>query len=348
MRHGIPVAGNFLQQELAVATGVVDAMVVDIQCIFPALDKMSRCFHTKLVSTSRKAVFPGAVHIQLDENRAMEIAKEIVRTGVENFPNRDASCVRIPDISSALIAGFSAENIFTALGGRYRPSYRPLNDAIISGRLRGLAAVVGCNNPKHQQDAGHLAITRELLANDVLVATTGCTAIADAKAGLLRPEAASDGVGKGLREICRAVGIPPVLHLGSCVDISRILVLLSNVVAEGGLGESIADLPAAAAAPEWMSEKAVAIGFYAVGSGAFTVLGEPLPVEGAPELTKYLTGDIEKTFGGKFAFEGDPVKAARLMIDHIDAKRAALHLPGPMYEVPYVPRARETAVSAAS
>ena len=140
------------------------------------------------------------------------------------------------------------------------------------------------------------------------------------------------------RRSVAAVGIPPVLHLGSCVDISRILILLSNVVAEGGLGESIADLPAAASAPEWMSEKAVAIGFYAVGSGAFTVLGEPLPVQGAPGLTKYLTQDMEQTFGGKFAFERDPVKAARLMIDHIDAKRAALHLPGPMYEVPYAPQ----------
>ena len=134
------------------------------------------------------------------------------------------------------------------------------------------------------------------------------------------------------------MGIPPVLHLGACVDISRILILLSNVVAEGGLGESIADLPAAAAAPEWMSEKAVAIGFYAAGSGAFTVLGEPFPVEGAPGLMQFLTRDMAETFGGKFAFERDPVKAARLMIDHIDARRAALHLPGPMYEVPYAPQ----------
>jgi carbon-monoxide dehydrogenase catalytic subunit len=265
----------------------------------------------------------------------LESAKEIVRIAIENFPNRDKTTVRIPDVSSPLVAGFSAENIFTALGGRYRPSYRPLNDAIISGRLRGLAAVVGCNNPKHQQDAGHLAITRELLANDVLVATTGCTAIADAKAGLLCPESAIENAGQGLQEICRAVGIPPVLHVGACVDISRILILLTNVVAEGGLGDSIADLPAAASAPEWMSEKAVAIGFYAAGSGAFTVLGEPFPVEGAPNLTQYLTQDMEETFGGKFAFERDPVKAARLMIDHIDAKRAALHLPGPMYDVPY-------------
>jgi carbon-monoxide dehydrogenase catalytic subunit len=343
MRHGIPVAGNFLQQELAVATGAVDALIVDIQCVFPALNKIAGCFHTKLISTSKKAAFPGAISMELEESRALDIAKQIVRTAIENFPNRDWSRVTIPDVSNRLIAGFSAENVFTALGGRYRPSYRPLNDAIIAGRFRGLAAVVGCNNPKHTQDAGHVAITKELLANDVLVATTGCTAIADAKVGLLCPESAAKFAGKGIQEVCRAVGIPPVLHLGACVDISRILVLLSQVVAEGGLGESIADLPAAAAAPEWMSEKAVAIGFYAVGSGAFTVLGEPFPVQGAPGLTKFLTQDIEGHFGGKFAFEGDPVKAARLMIDHIDAKRAALHLPGPMYEVPYQPKTAKAA-----
>ena len=346
MRHGIPIAGNFLQQELAIATGAVDAMVVDIQCVIPALSKMVGCFHTKLISTSKKAMFPGAVHEEFDESRALDTAKAIVRKAIENFPNRDSSRIKIPDVSSPLIAGFSAENVFAALGGRYRPSYRPLNDAIISGRLRGLAAVVGCNNPKHPHDVGHLAVTKELLANDVLVATTGCTAIADAKNGLLCPEAAVEYAGKGLREICDAVGIPPVLHLGACVDISRVLVLLSNVVAEGGLGDSIADLPAAAAAPEWMSEKAVAIGFYAVASGAFTVLGEPLPIQGAPNLTKFLTEGIAETFGGKFAFEGDPVKAARLMIDHIDVKREALHLPGPMYDVPYRPKTAEAAPTA--
>ncbi len=343
MRHGIPVAGNFLQQELAIATGAVDSMIVDIQCVMPAITKMAECFHTKIISTSPKAKVPGAMHIELDEHKALDIAKRIVRESIENFPNRDKASVNIPNISSPLVAGFSAENIFEALGGRYRPSYRPLNDAIISGRIRGLAAVVGCNNPKQPADAGHVAITKELLANDVLVATTGCTAIADAKAGLMCPEAAMEFAGPGLREVCEAVGIPPVLHLGACVDISRILVILSNVVAEGGLGESIADLPAAAAAPEWMSEKAVAIGFYAVASGAFTVLGEPLPVQGAPGLVKYLTEDIADTFGGKFAFERDPIAAAHLMIDHIDAQREALHLTGPMFEVPYAPKTAEPA-----
>ncbi len=335
MRHGIPVAGNFLQQELAIATGAVDAMIVDIQCVMPAVGTIAEKFHTKLISTSKKAKFPKAKHIELDEANALNIAKDIIKESIENFSNRETDKVKIPDVSSPLVAGFTAENIFTALGGRYRPSYRPLNDAIISGRLRGVAAVVGCNNPRYQQDAGHVAMTRELLKNDVLVATTGCTAIADAKAGLLCPESAAEFAGQGIREVCDAVGIPPVLHLGACVDISRILVILGNVVKEGGLGDDFAGLPIAAAAPEWMSEKAIAIGFYAVASGAFTVLGEPLPVEGAPGLKEYLTDGIAADFGGKFAFECDPIKAAHLMIDHIDAQREALHLSGPMYPVPY-------------
>jgi anaerobic carbon-monoxide dehydrogenase catalytic subunit len=336
MRHGIPIAGNFLQQELAVMTGVVDAMVVDVQCVFPSLGPLTKEFHTKFISTSPKAKFPYAEHIEFDESHALTIAKQIVRTAVENFPNRKTQ-LPVPSNTSPLVAGFTAENIFTMLGGRYRPSYRPLNDAIMSGRLRGVAGVVGCNNPKLKHDYGHLEMTKELIANDVLVAATGCSAIASAKAGLLRPEAAEEFAGEGLREICRAVGIPPVLHLGSCVDNTRILVILSNMVREGGLGDSIADLPVAGAAPEWMSEKAVAIGFYVVASGVYTVLGQPLPVQGATKLTDFLCGDIEKTFGGKFAFESDPVKAARLMINHIDAKRTALHLPKPMYSVPYVP-----------
>ncbi|HUT58298.1 MAG TPA: anaerobic carbon-monoxide dehydrogenase catalytic subunit [Phycisphaerae bacterium] len=346
MRHGIPLAGNFLQQELAIATGAVEAMIVDVQCIFPSLGKVAERFHTKLISTSPKAKFPLATHIEFAESRAMEIAKQIVRTAVENFPNRDPSRVSIPKQSSPLVAGFTAENIFNMLGGRYRSTYRPLNDAVTAGRIRGVAGVVGCNNPKHRHDFGHVEMVRELIANDVLVAVTGCSAVANAKVGLLAPRAAEKHAGKGLREICRAVGIPPVLHLGSCVDNSRILMVLTNMVAEGGLGESIAELPVAGAAPEWMSEKAVSIAFYVAASGVFTVLGEPFPVQGSSVVTEFLTCGMEKQFGGKFAFESDPIKAARMMIDHIDVKRAALKLPPPMYEVPYAPKVSAAAKAA--
>jgi len=340
MRHGIPLAGNFMQQELAIATGAVEAMVVDVQCILPSLGQLSQCFHTIMFSSSPKARFPEFEHVEYDDSSAYEAAKGIIRRAIENYPNRDRSRVHLPpaETSKSLVAGFTAENVFTMLGGTYRSSYRPLNDAIIAGRIRGLAAVVGCNNPHRPHDTGHLTMIRELLANDVLVASTGCTAQACGKAGLLTPEAVMEYCGKGLKEVCEAVGIPPVLHLGACVDNSRILIVLSNVVAEGGLGESIADLPAAAAAPEWMSEKAVAIGFYAVASGALVVLGVPFQVQGAPDLLAYLTEGIAEDFGGKFAFEDDPIAAARLMIDHIDSKREALKLAPPMFEQPYAPR----------
>lgn len=328
MRHGIPIAGNFLCQELAILTGAVEAMVVDVQCVMPGLGELTRCFHTKLITTSPKCRFPGEVeHIEFDEEHALDVAKKIVRTAVENFPNRDKARVKTLGSKSTagLIGGFTAENAFQFLGGRYRASYRPLNNAIIEGRIRGLAGVVGCNNPNICHDMAHLEMTKELIKNDVLVVQTGCAAIACAKNGLLTPEGA-EFAGPGLREVCEAVGIPPVLHLGSCVDNSRILVALCNIIREGGLGEDLSDIPVAGAAPEWMSEKAICIGFYVVASGVFTVFGTPHPVMGAKNLANYITEEMEEQYGGKFAFEPDPIKAAHMMIDHINKKRAELKL----------------------
>ncbi|MFH1997060.1 MAG: anaerobic carbon-monoxide dehydrogenase catalytic subunit [Candidatus Omnitrophota bacterium] len=331
MRHGFPVAGDFLQQELAIMTGAVELMMVDVQCIMPALKDMTEHFHTILLTTSPKCKFPGVEHVAYKEEEAVGIAKNIIRMGVENYKKRDPSRVDIPKHEMDLIAGFSTENAFQFLGGRYRSTYRPLNDAIISGRLRGAAGVVGCNNPNIKHNWAHVEMVKELLKNDVLVVQTGCSALACAKAGFLTPEAAKEFAGPGLREICETVGIPPVLHLGSCVDNSRILLVLSEIVKEGGLGDDISDLPAAGAAPEWMSEKAVSIGFYFVGSGVYTVLGTPLPTLGSKNVTEYITKGIEEDFGGKFAFEADPVKAARMMIRRIDKKRKALNLKGAMY-----------------
>jgi carbon-monoxide dehydrogenase catalytic subunit len=344
MRHGIPIAGDFLQQELAVLTGAVDAMVVDVQCIMPGLSSLAGCFHTKLVTTSVKARFPenGAVeHIEFDEEHALEGAKRIVRTAIDNFPNRKQDSVVIPSEKETanLIGGFTAENTYQFLGGHYRATYRPLNNAIMEGRIRGLAGVVGCCNPNIKHNFGHIEMVKELVKHDVLVVQTGCSAIACAKAGLLAPEGAELYAGKGLREVCAAVGIPPVLHVGSCVDNSRILVALCNVVKEGGVGESIDEIPVAGAAPEWMSEKAISIGFYVVASGVFTVFGTPMPVLGSEKLASYITSGMEADYGASFAFEPDPIKAAHLMLDHINKKRAALKLRPMLYEPEAVPEA---------
>lgn len=319
MRSGVPVAGNFLQQELAIATGAVEAMVVDVQCVMPALGALAGCYHTKFISTSPKAKFPGATHMEFHEETAYETAKSIVQTAVQNYRNRDPSKVSIPAVKSKCMVGFSVETIVGALGG----SLDPLLGAIKSGAIRGIGAVVGCNNPKVQQDFGHVNLVKELIKNNVLVVTTGCNAQACAKAGLLQPEAA-EIAGDGLKAVCKALGVPPVLHMGSCVDISRILVAAAAIA--NALGVDISDLPAAGAAPEWMSEKAVAIGAYVVASGVYTVLGTVPPVLGSPAVSALLTQTAKDVVGASFAVEPDPFKAGKLMIDHIEAQRRKLGL----------------------
>ncbi|HPP12348.1 MAG TPA: anaerobic carbon-monoxide dehydrogenase catalytic subunit, partial [bacterium] len=313
MRHGIPLMGNFLNQETAITTGAVDLMAVDIQCIMQSLPAIAACYHTKIVTTSDKARIPGAVHVQFTEETALEKARELVRQAIENFGQRKGKPVDLPGEEVDLVAGFSHETIAYLLGGMFRSSYRPLNDNIIGGRIRGVAGVVGCNNCKVEHDSGHLTVVKELVHNDVLVLQTGCSAIASARAGLLDPVKGLDYCGQGLREVCEAVGIPPVLHLGSCVDNSRILVAAAAVVREGGLGDDLSDLPVAGAAPEWMSEKAISIGQYFVASGVFTVFGVTFPVLGGRNLTHYLFHEVENELGGRWAFEPDPKKMAGLM-----------------------------------
>jgi carbon-monoxide dehydrogenase catalytic subunit len=332
MRQGIPAAGNFLHQELAILTGSVEAMVVDVQCIMQALVELARNFHTEIITTSPKVKIKGATHIEFDEHRALTIAKEILRHAIDNYKNRGET--QIPQDREDLVPGFSHEYINYMLGGSYRASFRPLNDAIISGRIRGVAAIVGCNNPRSKQDFLHTYITEELLKQDVLIVETGCGAIASAKLGLLLGEAGLDRVGPGLREICETVGIPPVLHMGSCVDNSRILTVLTQVVEEGGLGDDIDQVPAVGLAPEWMSEKALSIGTYCVASGAYVIFGGASPLSGMPDrvsdsdaVLKYISEGWEELYGGKMEFEDDPDEMIRLALAHIDQKRADLGLP---------------------
>lgn len=324
IRHGIPVAGTFLLQELAIATGAVEAMVVDVQCIMSSLASISSCFHTKLITTSPKGRMPGALHIEFHEQDALNIAGQIVKEAIENFPKRKGA-VNIPkDKPVPFIAGFSHETINYMLGGTFRASYRPLNDNIINGRIRGVAGVVGCNNPKTTLDDIHVKLVKDLIAHDILVVQTGCSALACAKQGLMTPEAAMKYAGPGLKEVCETVGIPPVLHSGSCVDNSRILVACSEMIKEGGLGEDICDLPVAGAAPEWMSEKAIAIGEYVVASGIFTVFGVGFPIIGSKKVCDILFNKYNDKHGAAWAVEPDPLKMSELIRNHIEKKRDAL------------------------
>jgi len=198
---------------------------------------VAKCFHTKLITTHpiAKIEQDNVIHIEFDEHHAMEDAIRILKMACDNFQNRGTEIV-IPKQTATQIAGFGVESIKYHLGGTFRGDYYTLNDNIINGRIRGGAGVVGCNNARQKHNDGCITMIKELIKNDVIVLTTGCNAIACATEGLLTPESAAVHCGAGLAEVCETVGIPPVLHLGSCVDNSRILLALTEMVKAGGLG----------------------------------------------------------------------------------------------------------------
>jgi carbon-monoxide dehydrogenase catalytic subunit len=319
MRQGIPVAGNHLMTELAIVTGAVEAVVVDYQCIMPGLVQASACYHTKFITTSEKARFTGALHYEVKPHNAREQARAIVRLAIENFEKRDQSRVEIPGVPVDVMTGFSNEAIVAALGG----TLTPIIDAVKAGKVRGIVGVVGCNNPKIKQDSANVTLIKELIKKDILVLVTGCCTTAAGKAGLLAP-GGIEMAGPGLKEICGALGVPPVLHVGSCVDNSRILQLCGLVANE--LGVDISDLPVAASSPEWYSEKAAAIATYAVASGIYTHLGLPPNVLGSKTVTDILLNGLEGLVGASFVVEPDPVKGAALLDARIAKKRVALGL----------------------
>ncbi len=318
MRHGIQMAGNHLTTELVLSTGAVDMMLVDYQCIMPSLGGIGARYHTRMISTSDKARFPGMQHREFHPDNAARLAAELVGEAIENFARRGK--VTIPVESVAGTGGFSVESIVGALGG----TLDPLIDAIKAGQIRGAVGIVGCNNPKIKQDYGHVTLARRLIENDILVVDTGCAAVATAKAGLKAAEAARFA-GPGLQAVCTALGIPPVLHMGSCVDNVRILLVAAALA--NALEADISDLPLAGAAPEWYSEKAVSIGAYFVASGVYTVLGPMPPITGSMNVVKLLTEGLEEVVGATFAVEPDPEKAAVLIRRRIENRRAKLGLP---------------------
>ncbi|MCF0120488.1 MAG: carbon monoxide dehydrogenase, partial [Oscillospiraceae bacterium] len=287
MRHGVRMGGNFLQQENAILTGVVELIAVDVQCIFPALGPLSECFHTKFITTSPIARIPGSIYMKFDPNTAREKGREIVKMAIDNFVNRDPAKIYIPKNKQKATVGYSCEAIIGQLNTvtnsfvDERDTYKPLIDCVKSGVIRGAVAIVGCNNPKVRPDYAHIEIMKELIKNDIIIVASGCSAQAAAKAGLLSKEA-KELCGAGLKRVCDLADIPPVLHMGSCVDISRMMLLANGIAKDWGI--TIPEVPVVGCAPEWMSEKAVSIANYVVATGIDTYLGVEPQVSGSSEM----------------------------------------------------------------
>ena len=333
MRHGIPSVTHAVSQELAIITGVLEAIVVDYQCIMPALANVAECYHTKLITTMPITKIPGATHLEFSEEKAKESAREIIRLAIDAYKNRDSKKVNIPPYESTLVAGFSTEAIVGALSKvNAEDPLKPLIDNIVAGNILGVCLFAGCNNAKVPQDSGFIAIAKELAKANVLMLATGCGAGAFARHGLLTPEATKEFAGEGLKAVLTAVGetaglggpLPLILHMGSCVDNSRavdVAVAIANK-----LGVDVDKLPVVASAPEATTEKAISIGTWAVAMGLPTHLGVVPPVLGSSLVAEVLTEKIKDLTGGYFIVETNPQKAAERLIGAIKERRRGLGL----------------------
>ena len=327
MRHGVRMAGNFLQQENAILTGVVEAIVVDVQCIFPSLGPLSECFHTKFYTTSPIARIPYSEYLPLTSENAGEVAKKIVMDACDNFQNRDESKIFIPEHKHTATVGYSCEGIKSRLDTVTNShideldTYKPLIECVKSGVIRGAVAMVGCNNPKVRPDYSHIEIMKKLIENDIVIVATGCAAQAASKAGLLDKQS-KVLCGEGLRRVCTLADIPPVLHMGSCVDISRMMLLVSGIAKDWGIDTT--QLPVVGCAPEWMSEKAVSIANYVVATGIDTYLGIDPLVGGSEQMMELITQGTKDMVGAGYVINTDPDELVERIIAGIEDKRKAL------------------------
>jgi carbon-monoxide dehydrogenase catalytic subunit len=299
----------------------------------PSLVSVAECMGTTIVTTMDMCKIPGATHVEFSEEAASEKAKEAIDIAIKNFTRRKNKTVDIPDIKTPVVAGFSLEAIVAALSKvDANDPLKPVIDNIKAGNIRGVCLFAGCNNVKVSQDLNFTVIARKLLKENVLVVATGCGAGALMRHGFMDPANVDDLCGDGLKSVLTAIGeanelggpLPPVLHMGSCVDNSR-AVALAVAVADY-LGVDTDQLPVVASAAEAVSEKAVSIGAYAVAAGLPTHVGVMLPVLGSPLVTEILTEKVRDLTGGYFIVDLDPESSADKLLAAIDERRAGLGL----------------------
>ena len=306
---------NFIMSELVIATGLVDAFVVDYLCVMPSVIDVASKYHTRVITTSPIARMRNAIHIDVKPENLNEACKRIIEIAIEAFKNRKSEKIYIPEIPpSPTYMTFSIESFVNHIGG----DIMNLINALKTGEVKGIGIVFGCTNPKIIQHKGHVEITKELIKNNIIVFGTGCWNIAAGYAGLLRPEAA-DLAGNSLKEFCKRYKIPPCISFGTCADNARILRLIHLISEKSEI--EIGKLPVIASAPELMAEEILTMVFGFIASGIPTHVGVIPPILGSTYVTKFLTEEIEKYLNAKLIIEPNPEKASKILIEIVMNRR---------------------------
>jgi carbon-monoxide dehydrogenase catalytic subunit len=321
-RYGevIPLS-NAVGAELVLGTGALDLWVADVQDVFPSIMNVAKCVKTTVVTTSDSARLPDAEHYGFDHhhsniNQAEELAERIINRAIESFAKRQDVPVFIPQYEVEAETGFSVENISEFFGG----SVKPVADALKSGKIKGIVNLVGCNNPRVLYEKAIADVAGALIKNDILVLTNGCASFPLLKLGFCRASAAEQA-GRGLREfLCDK--LPPVWHMGECVDNARASALFKTLSVLAGA--DLKDMPFAFSSPEWSNEKGIgaALSFRLMGMNSYHCVYPP--VQGSKNVMDYvLNGGFER-FGSRMVIDTDPLALATKIISHMEEKSRRL------------------------
>ncbi|MEJ5293399.1 MAG: anaerobic carbon-monoxide dehydrogenase catalytic subunit [Candidatus Methanosuratincola sp.] len=317
----VGMTGNWITIEPLIATNAVDLFAMDMNCSPPSLELYAKRYSTTFVSVSPLVNVPGITrHVDFMPEEVSRQAEELVNLAIDNFKKRKGSSSSVPMEKRNAVVGFSIESILEALGGTLEPLLREIK----SGSIRGVVGLVSCTtlgNGPH--DLPTVNIARELISRDILVLSMGCGNAALQVAGLCSPEA-RELAGPGLKKVCGALGIPPVLSFGTCTDTGRLSILVSEVAK--ALHVDIPDLPVAVTAPQYMEQKATIDAIFALALGVLTHVSPTPPIVGGARLMKLLSQDLAHITGGSLLVEDDMMKAAEKIALHIEEKRSLLGL----------------------
>ncbi|MCD8318813.1 MAG: hypothetical protein LUC45_08290 [Paraprevotella sp.] len=319
---GVIPLSNAVGSELVLGTGALDLWVADVQDVFPSIMDVARCFRTTVVTTSDSARLPGAEHYALDHyhsnmDQIDAIARKIVERGIESFADRRDVPVKIPQYEVEAKMGFSLENVMKIFGG-----LDPLAEAIRDGRVLGLVNLVGCSNPRIVYEKAVVEVASVLLENNILIMMNGCASFPLLKLGYCSTMALSQ-CGQGLRDFLAPYDIPPVWHMGECLDNARASALFNGLSAKYGI--PIKDLPYAFASPEWSNEKGICAALAFRRLGINSPHSAHAPIQGSDNVTEFMTKGTKPTLGSEMIVNVDHIALAHKLVADLKEKREKLH-----------------------
>lgn len=316
-------AGNNYTSEAVLAAGAIDAVLSEFNCTLPGIEPICDELKIKQICLDDVAKKANADLMQFSFDKREEISNQVMDAVLAAYKERRGQVTLrlLPEHGNKnTLTGVSEGSLYDFLG----KSWKPLLDLIVSGKIKGIAGVVGCSNlTALGHDVCTVELTKELIKRDIIVLSAGCSSGGIENCGLMTPEAA-ELAGDGLKEVCKSLGIPPVLNFGPCLAIGRLEMVATALAKE--LNIDLPQLPLVLSAPQWLEEQALADGMFGAALGLPLHLGQQPFIAGSDLTVKVLTEDLKDITGGQVIVELDPVKAADKLEQIIEEKRKGLQI----------------------